>query len=36
VQGLLLGFSGHEPGALRRAARELAAALTEDDGQPSS
>lgn len=27
VQGLMLGFSGHEPGALRWAARELAAAL---------
>ena len=28
-QGLMLGFSGHEPGALRWAARELAAALAE-------
>ncbi len=27
VQGLMLGFSGHEPGALRWAARELAEAL---------
>ncbi|WP_448203733.1 MocR-like pyridoxine biosynthesis transcription factor PdxR [Azospirillum sp. sgz302134] len=27
VQGLMLGFTGHEPGALRWAARELAAAL---------
>ena len=27
VQGLMLGFSGHEPGALRWAARELAAAI---------
>lgn len=27
IQGLMLGFSGHEPGALRWAARELAAAI---------
>ena len=27
IQGLMLGFSGHEPGALRWAARELALAL---------
>ncbi|MDB5374349.1 MAG: PLP-dependent aminotransferase family protein, partial [Belnapia sp.] len=27
IQGLMLGFSGHEPGALRWAARELAVAL---------
>ena len=27
VQGLMLGFSGYEPGALRWAARELAACL---------
>ncbi|PWC38953.1 transcriptional regulator [Azospirillum sp. TSO22-1] len=31
VQGLMLGFSGHEPGALCWAARELAAALAESD-----
>ena len=27
LQGLMLGFTGHEPGALRHAARELAATL---------
>jgi hypothetical protein len=32
----MLGFSRHEPEALRRAARELVAALTEEDRQPSS
>ena len=33
---LMLGFSGHEPGALRWAARELGAALAGDSGARSS
>ena len=36
VHALMLGFSGHEPGALRWAARELGAALAGDSGARSS